>query len=109
MHEGDPKKAQTKLITISPVSSPASGYRLKMNGIPVPFLLDTGTAVSLLREDTWNQVNTSGVTSQQVLGRWLVSVDGSLLQVLGEAQVDLALTDSHQGSSSVTAVTLSST
>ena len=91
-YEGDSKRAQNQLITISPVSSPAGGYRLKVavNGALIPFLLDTGAAVSLLREDTWNQVNTSGITLQ-VSEKQLVGVDGSPLQVLGEARVDLNL------------------
>ena len=61
-YEGQSIKATEKKITsgITPVTS-AGGYRVEgvINGVPTSFLLDTGTAVTLLQRDTWANVTAS--------------------------------------------------
>ena len=55
-----------------------------MNDNPISFLLDTGAAVTFLREDIWNRLNTDDLLQ---LGpeRMLVSEDGSPLWGLRQA------------------------
>ena len=78
-----------KTSGISPVT-PAGGYRVEgaVNGIPTSFLLDTGAAVTLLRQDTWETITAN---CPQDLKNWsalrLVSADGSPLTIHGSAQV----------------------
>ena len=79
-----------KTSGISPVT-PTGGYGT-VNGIPMSFLLDTGPAVTLLRQDTWETITAN---CPQDLKNWselrLVSADGSPLTIHGSAQflVDL--------------------
>ena len=58
--EGEPSKAHSPnvRICVSPVVS-AGGFRLMgaVNGAQVSSLLDTGAAVTLLRDDTWARAN----------------------------------------------------
>ena len=85
--------AQPAPVTIS-VVTPTGGYRVdgKINRIPISFLLDTGAAVTLIREDVWSRINSGG---QVRLEPWseqrLVSVDGSPLDVFGQTEVELDL------------------
>lgn len=82
-----------KTSGISPVT-PTGGYRVEgtVNGMPTSFLLDTGPAVTLLRQDTWETITAN---CPQDLKNWselrLVSADGSPLTIHGSAQflVDL--------------------
>ncbi len=69
-----------------------SGYRLDctINGVQIPFLVDTGAAVTLLRRDTWGRVTAN---HPQVLESYsaaqLVGVGGYPLTIHGSAMVDL--------------------
>ena len=63
-----------------------------MNGHSTSFLVDTGAAVTLMRKDTWDQVNDGLATELEPWSeRQLVSVDGTPLQVHGQACVDIVL------------------
>ena len=86
------KFQQAHALTIA-VSTPTGGYQLEatVDGVSVPFLLDTGAAVSLLREDTWKRVNAGSRTLEPWNKKRLVSVDGTPLRTLGRAKVDLNL------------------
>ena len=91
MQEG--RKNMTQL-TISLVT-PTGGFQVEglVNGSAIPFLVDTGAAVTLMRKDAWDRVNTR--KQETNLEPWaeqqLVSVDGTPLQVYGQATVDLAI------------------
>lgn len=78
--------------TISTICT--GGYKVEglVGMIPISFLLDTGASVTLLRKDTWERVK-AGNTLQlsQWAGQRLVGVDGSPLQVFGQAEVELTL------------------
>ena len=77
----------------SPVDS-TGGYHVvgSVDGVQVSLLLDTGAAVTLLREDTWSQVTTK---NPQALRPWsaleLVSAGGTTLTARGCASVELEL------------------
>ena len=66
--------------------NPSTGFRLngKIDQVPVSFLLDTGSTVTLLREDTWSRINAKGSQKlTQCTSLELVGVDGSPLTVHG--------------------------
>ena len=87
--------AHDRKVVISPVTS-TGGYRLEgtVNGAQTSFLVDTGAAVSLLRDDAWARSNAERACTES-LKPWsnprLVGVDGSPLPVLGCAQVEIDL------------------
>ena len=64
-------------------------YRLRgvILSVPVDFLLDTGAAVSLIREDVWSRISKlqdAHVSQlQEWMGKRLVGVNGSALSVKG--------------------------
>ena len=82
-------------LTISPVTC-TDGYRVKgsIYGVPMSFLLDTGAAVTLLREDKWKEISAGG---ERRLRPWstqrLVGVDGSPLDIRGCVAVDFVVAD----------------
>ena len=90
--EGEPSKAHS-CVCVSPVAL-TGGYRLlgAVNGVQMSLLLDTGAAVTLLREDTWARVTAE---SPQELRPWstlkLVSAGGTPLTIHGSARVELDL------------------
>ena len=75
-----------KEISIFPVNA-ATAFRVtgSVGGISVTFLLDTGSAVTLVRRDLWDQIG-SGATLRPCEHR-LVGVDGSPLKIQGSAQI----------------------
>ena len=81
-------------LTIS-VVTPTGGFRVSgsVNGWATSFLVDTGAAVTLVREDAWKKISTG--TQRVYLQPWskhsLVGVDGTSLQVNGQAKIDLSL------------------
>ena len=84
-------KDMVRSIPISSVA-PAGGYRIEgaVNGTRTSFLLDTGAAVTLLREDAWARCNAKhNLNLQPWSEQRLVSVDGSPLRVHGLGSVDL--------------------
>ena len=62
-----------------------------MNGHNTSFLVDTGAAVTLMRKDTWDQVNDGVAELEPWKERQLVGVDGTPLQVYGQACVEIVL------------------
>ena len=92
--EGEPIKAHTNVyVCVSPTTL-TGGYRLSgaVNGAQMSLLLDTGAAVTLLREDTW--VRATAKDPQELQPRStlkLVSADGTPLTIHGCACVELEL------------------
>lgn len=93
--EVEENKARSSVsdVCASPVSL-TSGYHLtgKIDGIEISFLLDTGAAVTLLRQGTWLRVSAKNAHD---LKPWsavtLVSAGGTPLTVHGCASVGLEL------------------
>ena len=73
--------------------NPASAYHVvgSINGISIKFMLDTGAAVSLINEDTWNKLANLTV---KPLSKWggcqLVGVEGTPIPVVGVADVEVS-------------------
>ena len=81
-------------LHISSVS--AGGYLLKgrTNEVETNFTLDTGSATTILREDTWWRVNAAGnLKLSPCRNKRLVSVTGDRLCTLGQADVGVQLGD----------------
>ena len=76
------------LLTVNP----ASAYHVvgSINGISIKFMLDTGAAVSLINEDTWNKLADLTV---KPLSKWngcqLLGVEGTPIPVVGVAYVEV--------------------
>ena len=91
--EGDLNKAHNNnnTITISPVTPTAGGYHLdcSVNGVDVPFLLDTGVSVTLLRKDVWERVSSGSRKLQPYSEVKLVGVSGLPLTVHGSTTVNV--------------------
>ena len=89
MSEGETPKVQ-EVITVSPVSG---GYRLPgfVGGVPVTVLLDTGAAVTLLRQDVWTRALPQRPTLKPWSGATLVSAGGTPLTIHGHACIDFEL------------------
>ena len=63
-----------------------------INGVLIPFLLDTEATATLLRKDTWERVNVVNQLSLQTYSAvQLVGVDDSPLKIYGCATIDLRL------------------
>ena len=84
--EGDKNMACNPSIIATSHNIPTGGYRIEaiVNGIETSLLLDTGAAVSLIREDAWlrGKDNKSGELQPWTQHK-LVSVDGSPLHIHG--------------------------
>ena len=65
-----------------------------VKGSPVEFMLDTGAAVSLVREDVWDRLGgASAFGLSPWRGRHLVGVEGSTVPVCGVTTLDFHLAD----------------
>ena len=88
---GGPKAAQSNALHLCPVSR-VGGYQLpgRVSGVDLTFLIDTGTAVTLLREDVWDRIikNTELLPNPNLE---LVGADGSALKIHGTASLTLEL------------------
>ena len=85
------KRNKVQPLIISPVIS-ADSYRVvgEVDGISTSFLLDTGAAVTLLREDVWRKTKPRREKNLRPWSvRHLVGVDGSPLEVRGCVEVEL--------------------
>ena len=94
-HEGDDTAHKPKdyNIIVSPIA-PTGCFKLHglVNGEPMSFLLDTGAAVTLLARDAWTRIDPKRSTKLEPWTEYrLVGVDGSPLQVYGQARVDIEL------------------
>lgn len=95
VQEGEKEMAHNHFLpfTISLVT-PTGGYSIKghMNGMPTSFLVDTGAAVTLVQEETWDRIKQHLEGDLRPWGgKELVSVDGTPLQVYGSATVEIVL------------------
>ena len=61
-----------------------------MKGVSASFLVDTGAAVTLIRDDIWQQTQIASNRLEPWSGR-LLGVDGSLLQIHGRTEAELDL------------------
>ena len=55
----------------------------------LPFLIDTGSAVSLLQSAVWNQSKPPGTVLRLWVGNKLVGVNGTNLHIQGSANVTI--------------------
>ena len=82
-----------KELTVS-VVTPTGGFRVDgtVHGITASFLVDTGSAVTLIRKDIWEKMQ---VSKKGPLQPWsehpLVGVDGTPLDVYGHITADLTI------------------
>ena len=82
--EGEPKAQQTPTTCILPVTAAASFRAVGfVYGCPVSFLLDTGSAVTLIRKDVWQSLGARGAALKPWTGHRLVGVGGEELPVQG--------------------------
>ena len=72
---------------------PANAYHVTgiVSNVPVRFMVDTGAAVSLIREDVWTQLTSMGDIKLETWNKKLVGVEGSPLSVLGATTLDVTL------------------
>ena len=77
-------------ISISPITG---GYRVpgSINGVNLTLLVDTGAAVTLLREDVWTKIATRTGDLKPWSGVSLVSAGGTALTIHGSACVSLKI------------------
>ena len=88
----DTTEVQQCTIQISPI---AGGYRLPgtLSGVEVTLLLDTGAAVTLLRQDVWNRLAGRCHELKPWSGATLLSAGGTPLTVHGCTSLELKLGD----------------
>ena len=79
MEENGPKSSNINTITINCLSN--YSLRLYIKGVWVPFLVDTGAAVSLIDGRVWHNMN--GAVKLNPVNLHLVGVDGVPLKVRG--------------------------
>ena len=73
--------------------NPTRGYRIsgKVNGVSASFLVDTGAAVTLIRDDICQQTQIANNRLEPWTGHRLLRVDGSPLQIHGRTEAELDL------------------
>ena len=92
--EGEPIKAHTNVYVCVYPTTLTGGYRLSgaVNSPQMSLLLDTGAAVTLLREDTWARAAAKNLQELQPRSTLkLVSGGGTPLTILGSTCVELEL------------------
>ena len=67
------RPAQNSTVSASQFNS-SNGYRVsgRVNGHTIPFLVDTGAGMTLLRESTWEQIQSQATPLKPWTGRQLV-------------------------------------
>ena len=95
-------KAQKDDLIVHTLSvSCGSSYHISgvIYTVPVTFVLDTGAAVSLIREDVWTRITKTAGVSLPELREWrgkrLVGVNGSPLSVRGFGKFQVFVGDRH--------------
>ena len=79
-----------KYFGVQKIVSVVSGETI----IAVKSLIDTGSAVTIINESVWNDLNTNGsVTSYQKANRYLLSVTGQELSALGKVWLTLRFSE----------------
>ena len=89
-----PIKAYNEQITIThSINATKSPYSIDgtMFNKPVTFLIDTGSAISLLDSAVWDRVRPPKATFSPWSGTPLAGVSGVHLQILGTAEVTIGL------------------
>lgn len=79
------------IATSSPEFAKRHTVCAKINGKPKELLLDTGSALTLIRLDTWVQCSRESDQLEQWTGHRLVGVDGTPLKVAGLCEVEITL------------------
>ena len=90
IQEEDIGMAQPNINVISTVSAGGLTDKGEVDSAAVSFLVDTGSALTLIRKEVWDTFS-----SARSLTSWddqrLVSIDGTSLQVSGQCQVELSV------------------
>ena len=80
------------LRAIDPANQPNAYHVIGIvSNVPVRFMVDTGAAVSLIREDVRAQLTPMGDIKLETWNKNLVGVEGSPLSVLGATTLDVTL------------------
>ena len=89
MSAGGSREVQPPVV----ISTITGGYRVpgNINGVSFTLLVDTGAAVTLLREDVWTQIAVRHGDLKPLSGASLISVGGAPLTIHGSACVSLEL------------------
>lgn len=87
--EKDKAHSSIAIATSSPESATGHKIHAEVNGKPMELLLDTGSAVTLLRLDMWNQCKGDLDQLEEWTGERLVGVDGTPLKVAGCYKVEI--------------------
>ena len=95
---GKPVKAHEEChLTVPTLSlSSCANYRVhgRINSIVTEFTIDTGAAVSLVRQDVWSRAaKDGGLQLVQWSGQTLVGVNGAPLQTHGQGLLQFTLQD----------------
>jgi len=80
------------IATSSPEFTTGHMVPTEVNGEQVNFLLDTGSAVTLLRQDVWKRCSTAANQLEKWDGARLVGVDGTPLSVIGSRKINFCFT-----------------
>ena len=83
------------IVTSSPESTTGHMVRAKVNGQQVNFLLDTGSAVTLLRLDVWKQCCNMPDRLERWNGTRLVGVDSTPLTIIGIRKINFCFADTN--------------
>eukprot|EP00731_Ephydatia_muelleri_P031379 Em0022g893a len=97
----DKLSAQVKKLADEPATaevgsietSSATWARGLVEGRKTDMLLDTGSAVTILRAEVWNELNgvDSGTRELQVVSKSVVTADGSSLEMLGQVTLSVEI------------------
>ena len=88
-HDNNVTSHNTPTLTINNVSN--YSVTVDVGGDQVPFLIDTGAAVSLIRGDVWDRIKPCNAPKVEPANTRLVGVDGAPLQVRGSVMVQLVV------------------
>lgn len=78
------------IASTSPVTTKGHTVNAQVNGVAASLLVDTGSAITLIGGNLWEQCKQDHDTLEPWT-KWLVSVDGSSVSVLGSCEVRITL------------------